>query len=269
MDVQSLVKKGTPSVEPHDLTLIEDPKHVLYDARVHLPIPDGAILNFAAVGQAQPVSVRPSGLDELVVVDGVQRVKRALVINHLSGRAAYKGKLKPVLEAIDRLKGSDVGKRIIEEASKGMKLQIALFRGQGAEADKSALRAKASANTWRTDDVRAEKIRRAQQMDRQGISADEIAGDLGIKTVATVKRMLNADPDKPAKSGKRGKATRPSAKRLAELAALAKERIESGDPEMSALNNALAFAAGGLISEKDFFVLYPALKPEAKKAKAA
>lgn len=77
MDFTSLIKKGQPSVEPHELTLVEDTTDILYDKRIELPLDDRSILNLAAVGQAQPVSVRPRGFDDLVPVDKPTKKRKA------------------------------------------------------------------------------------------------------------------------------------------------------------------------------------------------
>lgn len=211
MNIQSIVKKGAPSVEPHELAVILDEEDPLFDARLYLPIKDEAVLNFAACGQVQPIAVRARG-DEMVVVDGLQRWKRAMVINHLAGRCEYTGKIKSIAEAIERLKDSPIGRRIVELAPRGMKLYVSVYRGD----ERESLGAKVSANVWREDDAKAEYIRKAQQMARHAFSVEDIAAALG-KSEATIEKYLNADPDKPATRKAKGKHVKPGAKRLGEI----------------------------------------------------
>lgn len=254
MNVSSIVKKGAPSVEPHELTVISDPTDPLYDHRLHLPIKDEAVLNLAAAGQVQPIAVRARGFDEMVIVDGLQRWKRATVINHLVGRRAYEGEVACILEAIERLKNSTIGRRVVELAGGGMKLYISVYRG----ADKEALRAKGSANVWREDDGKAEQIRKAQQMSRHGFSNAEIAETLG-KTETTVERYLAADPDKPITRKKRGKSKRPGTKRLGQLA----ELLTDPAPNLAVV---LGWASGTR-TEAEVVEAWPQLAPALKAAK--
>jgi len=210
-DLQSLFKRGQTSVDPHDLVLITDKKDPLYDGRVHLPVPDEDILNLAAVGFVQPVAVRLRG-DEPVIVDGVQRVKRSLIINAVAGVHPYTGNVQAVKEAIIRLSRSDsfAGKRIIELCAKGVKVPISVHRGKEAD----AFAAKVSANEFRQGDPIIEKARKAQQLNNHGHSAEDIAAMFRVHA-GTVKRWLAMDTDKergPKK--KRAKSTRPTPARI-------------------------------------------------------
>jgi hypothetical protein len=254
MDFSSIIKKGAPSVEPHELTVITKLDDPLYDGRIHLPVKDEAVLNFAAAGQVQPVAVRSRGYDELVIVDGLQRWKRATIINHLVGRHTYRGGLPAIDEAVARLKDSDIGRRIVELAGGGMKLYVSIFRA----GDNESLRAKASANVWREDDAIAEQIRKAHQLARHGFSPADISETLG-KSVKTIERYLAADPDKPKQKKKRGKAARPSVKRI--------HAIHDRASEESDIGWALGLVLGK-VSEDDFYRNFPDLKPS-KKRKAA
>lgn len=70
------------AIEPERLTLIEDPKHHLYDERVHLPVDETMVKNIMVHGVKVPVLVAREG-DLVIVVDGRQRVKAALEANKL------------------------------------------------------------------------------------------------------------------------------------------------------------------------------------------
>src|SRR5262245_38938036 len=111
--VDSIIKKGAPSWEAHDLVLDGIP-----DERLEDDITDERLMNFALSGQLQAVLVRPKN-GTLEVVEGRQRVKRALVINHLAGRHAYRGPLKAVQPATARLPARDVGEGAGEAGPEG------------------------------------------------------------------------------------------------------------------------------------------------------
>lgn len=201
-DVESLVKKGRPSWEAHELVLDAIP-----DERLEDPISDEAILNFAVAGQLQPCLVRANGRG-VEVVEGRQRVKRALVINHLAGRHEYDGELKSVKDAIARLTGSPIGKRVVEEAPKGIKVLVTVHHGDEKEAQRAAI----AANEHRADDPLDRKIRKAKRLARQGFSEAEIALDFGVSR-ATAKRWIASDTSKERKQ--RGKnSTAPSRAKL-------------------------------------------------------
>lgn len=257
MNIQSIVKKGAPSVEPHELAVILDESDPLFDARLYLDIKDEAVLNFAAAGQVQPIAVRARG-DEMVIVDGLQRWKRATVINHLAGKCEYVGSVKSISEAIERLKDSPIGRRIVELAPRGMKLYVSVYRGN----EKESLGAKVSANVWREDDAISEYIRKAQQMARHAFNVEEIAAALG-KSEATIEKYLNADPDKPAVRKKKGKHVKPGTKRLKELATVA---AESEDDDVQSLGVIFGWLAGTK-TEADVLAEWPELADSLKASK--
>ena len=206
------LKRGTPSRWPHELTIITDPDDSHYDEREKNEIKPEAVLNLAVVGQVQPVSVHMYG-KRLILVDGLQRTKRALVINHLNGSHAYKGDLAAVKTCIEKLTGTDMAARIVEECPRAMKLAVVPFRGTEA----AAYGAKGSANEFRDDDPIAFKAAKAQRMLRKwNYSAEEVSDQLGV-SVATVKRWDKLDLTKPRpERKKRGKSTRPTRKKLGE-----------------------------------------------------
>lgn len=257
MDVAGLIKKGTPSAWPDELTIVDDPKHALYSESIHDEIKEERVRNLLIVGQVQPVNVRAEG-EELLVVAGRRRWKHATVINALSGARPYKGKLASVREAIEKWKGTDLAKLCADRCSTGMKLRFLLHRGTAEEAAGAFV----SENDQRDDDPLATKVRRAQRLEKHGHSAEDIATYSGVG-VQTVKRWLARDLSKPAPKGKRGKATRPSAKKL--------RAVFEALPADDALRIPIGWMLGEVTEEK-FIANCPdlaeALRP-AKKAKAA
>lgn len=213
MDAQSFLKRGTPSLWPHEIKVVEDPAHPLYDERLDLPVSDSAIRNFAVRGQVQPVAVRVDGKD-LVLVEGRQRWKRAVVINHVSGAQVYKGKIKAVHDAIAGLEGSDLATLIADRCPNGIKLRFDVFRGTAQAASAAAV----AANEHREDDGLELKIRKAQRLAAQSFSAEDIVEEFaGRVSLATVKRWLAVDLSKPKAKKARSTTKKPGAKKLAAL----------------------------------------------------
>lgn len=66
--------------DPNDLTLIEDPKHVLYDSRVSMPLDETLVLNIMVHGVIEPVVIVRVD-DTPVVIAGRQRVRAAREAN--------------------------------------------------------------------------------------------------------------------------------------------------------------------------------------------
>jgi len=226
------LKRGGQSIEPDELTLITDRKDPLFDARVFNEITDAAILNVAAVGFVQPAAVRLRG-KEAIVVDGQQRTKRGLVINHIVGRSLYRGDIPAVKAAIARLAlaSSDIGRRIIELCADGVKIPITVHRG----AEKEAYAAKVSANEYREGDAIREKARKAQQLAKHGHDEGEIAAMFNVH-VQTVKRWLARNVDKePGVRKTRAKKIKPTAKRVGLV--LARLEDWNGTERESALLN--------------------------------
>lgn len=242
------LKRGTPSRWPHELTIITDPDDSHYDEREQNEIKPEAVLNLAVVGQVQPVSVHMYGT-RLILVDGLQRTKRALVINHLNGSHVYKGNLAAVHACIKKLAGTDMATRIVEEAPRGMKLAVVPFRGTEA----AAYGAKGSANEFRDDDPIAFKAAKAQRMvNKWNYTPEEAAEQLGV-SAATIKRWSKLDLSKPRpERKKRGKSTRPTRKRLAE----AHERVASKEAK------ALIGWVLGKVSLADVAKFFPDIEPD-------
>ncbi len=247
--LQGDLRRGTPSRWPHELAIITDPDDKEYDKRELNVIEPAAVLNLATIGQIQPLSVRLVG-NRLTITDGLQRAKRALVINHLNGSHPYKGDCESVHTCIKAMVGTALAKRVVEECPRGMKLQIVPFRGD----DRQAFGAKASANEFRQDDPILFKVEKAQRLiNKFNYSPDDVAEAMNV-SVATVHRWKRMDLTKPRTAPKkRGKATRPS-KTAVETAF---ERIKSDRHANLLLGWVL-----GKVKFDDVKALYPALALE-------
>lgn len=253
MDIISIQRKGTNSAMPHELRLITDEKDPMFDKRVLLPLSDEAILNQAAVGVVQALTVKVRG-QEALVADGSQRCKRGLVINALNGSHPYRGALQVVKDAIERLRApdSEVGKAIIGLCPAAVKVPIIIFRGDEAE----SYMAKTSANAIREIDAIDERARKARNLaQRFGKTNEEIGIALGCSS-QTAARLLARDPDaKRAPNKKRGATTMPKAK--------IRKVLDAGTPELSAREHLLVrFAVEGMATvgfDKEFPKLFRAL----------
>lgn len=211
------------SFDPEELVLIEDPKHPLYDARVKLPLKPEFIANIAAIGVVEPVIVRRID-GKPVVIDGRQRVRAARVVNV----------------------------RARKNCETTLKVPVVVRNGDEADAYTVTV----SLNEQRQDDPKREKIAKAQRLSQLGRSEGDIALAMGV-SVPTVKRMLRAEVKASVPAKRRGKATRPSAKKIQAVIDRAGGEIEP----------ALQWAVGA-IGDAEFFARFPMLKPEAKPARA-
>lgn len=193
-----------------ELTLITDPKHPLYDARVNLPVERSMVLDVAARGVFQPIGVRRVG-EESVVLFGRQRVKAAIVANALGAGARFpEGKSVPTsvgvaiaemsqdIELAERIKGLMAGKPIRVPA---------VARNAG---DDSAARMMMKAeNAHRRGDATVERIRAAQMaVEKHGDSVADIAQAENVDP-KTVARWLKMDVSGGAKKPRRTKAKGP------------------------------------------------------------
>jgi DNA-binding transcriptional regulator YiaG len=169
--------------DPDDLVLIKDPKHPLYDARIRLPLKPEFVANIKALGVMVPVVVRK--IDGApVVIDGRQRVRAALEANR-------------------------------QRKAEGLPpMKIPAVERKGSAGDAYAVTI--STNEHRQEDALRAKIEKAQRSHQLGNSEEDIATQFGV-SVATVKRWLDANPKERGPRKPRGKATRPSAKRVALL----------------------------------------------------
>jgi ParB family chromosome partitioning protein len=78
-------KRGVLMLDPENLKVVgldtdDGEDHVLYDARIELPIDDGLVQSIIRLGVLEPVIVKQDG-DEYIVIDGRQRVRSAREAN--------------------------------------------------------------------------------------------------------------------------------------------------------------------------------------------
>jgi len=222
---QGDLKRGQISRWPHELTILTDPKDPLYDARVKLPLLDEAIMNLAAVGFVQAVAIRPRG-SETLIVDGLQRTKRALVINHLTGTHEYNGPVQSVKDAIKRLSGADsaIGKRIVQLCPRGVKCPVIVNRSSN---DAGVYAAKVSANWFREADPLVEQARKVQRLLQLGHSIEDCAEQFGCH-VATIKRWAKMDTEKERPPRKaRTKSARPTIKQIGKVHESANGKVKA------------------------------------------
>lgn len=203
------------SFDPADLTLITDPRDPLYDARVEDPIPLPAVLDAAARGIVTPIVVRRVG-ELSVVLDGIQRTKRALVVNALCGVSKYSGNVSAVMQAIIDIKAGQeledsLARRVVALAPNGLKVP-AVARNGGSLGDAYAV--KTALNEFRHDDPIARKIQKAHRLAELGRTPDDIALDMGGVSHTTVKRWLARDPNEVKVRKLRGQAKRPGVPRI-------------------------------------------------------
>ena len=240
MKASAFLKRGAPAAWPHEFTVIEDEKHPLFDERLAMPMTEERIRNFAVQGQIQAIAARVDG-DELVIVEGRQRWKRATVINHVCGAHIYKGKLASVLAAIHAVKGTDLEAVIVDHYPNGMKLALTVIRGD----ERSAALKSVAANEQRDQDPLEMKRRRAQRMASQNFSIDEIREAFGNTiSTATVKRWLAVDLAKPRVKKPRATKKRPGAKRLEALRGILTTIAGRSEPTKANREGITGFALG-------------------------
>jgi len=84
------------SFAPEKLKIVTDPAHPLFDERINLPIDEMMVRNIQAFGVLEPVIVtRDLETGDVLVVDGRQRVRHALVANERLERAGLPTLLVP------------------------------------------------------------------------------------------------------------------------------------------------------------------------------
>jgi hypothetical protein len=203
------------SYAPEDLTLITTESDPLYDERVELEVPDGAVLDCAALGIKQNCQVRKEG-DDVVVLDGHQRVKRALVVNALLGEH-YSGPIKAVRDAIKRLGGSEIAKRVVELRGESGPVRVPVTLDK-SKTTADAYGVKSSLNSWRAGESKQHLIAKVHRMaNEHDLPREVIAARTGL-SLATVGRYLKADPNAAPKARKPMSAKRkPGAKKLNEV----------------------------------------------------
>lgn len=140
-------------IEEHDCL---DPEHVLYDAKINLPVTELQINNVVALGVKQTISVRKNG-DKIEVIDGRQRVKWARYAN----------------------------KQLAEMGQPLIKIPIKMERGTEIQ----ALATMVSTNEVRTADDIINLAHKANELINRGCEIDEIATWFNC-TGQTVKNRL-------------------------------------------------------------------------------
>lgn len=191
-----------------ELTLITDPKHPLYDARVNLPVERSMVLDVAARGVFQPIGVRRVG-DESVVLFGRQRVKAAIVANFIGAGIGTGG--RPITAVIDSAKEMCADEAFCAQVKAlmgGKPIRVpAVARNAG---DDSAARMMMKAeNAHRRGDATVERIRAAQMaVEKHGDSVADIAQAENVDP-KTVARWLKMDVSGGARKPRRTKAKGP------------------------------------------------------------
>lgn len=143
-------------LKPEELMLITDKAHPLFDSRVGLPIDEGMVRSIMAFGVKEPILVCKDG-PNIIVVDGLQRVKNAMEANR---RLREQGKESVLVKAIVE-RGS-------EEDLYGVKIL---------------------ANECRQEDlplIKAEKLQKYLAMGRSEAQAAIVFGT----TLATIKQLI-------------------------------------------------------------------------------
>jgi ParB family chromosome partitioning protein len=143
-------------LNPESLHLITNPEHPLYDQRVRLPVKEGLVQSIMANGFCTVITVQKNG-DQIVVVDGMQRVKAAVEANR---RLKEKG-CEPV--------------EVIATLKKGLDAQI--------------FGVKLASNGNRQDDPPTELAEKLARYLALGRSVEEAAACIGVE-VAEAKRLL-------------------------------------------------------------------------------
>lgn len=135
------------AVDPKDLSLVVDENHPLYDERVAFPVDEALVRNVMVYGVLEPVLVTKEG-DEVLVVDGRQRVKAAIEAN----------------------------RRLSERGESELRVPCMVRRGNV----ESLFGVSVSANEQRLDDTPLGRARKAQRLDSLGYTLGEIAIVFGV-----------------------------------------------------------------------------------------
>jgi ParB family transcriptional regulator, chromosome partitioning protein len=173
-------------LDPHDVALIEDEDHPLYDARVLLPVDENLVRNIMVNGVIKPIVVQ-TGTDPPVVIDGRQRVKAAR-------------------EANRRLQKE--GKELI---------RVAAVRRRGEEGDLYGVLVSANAHTQLDGPV--EHARKAQKMKNLGKTDEEVCIAFGWSKARLQSYLVLLDVSAPIrKAVEAGQVSVSAAAKLAGMA---------------------------------------------------
>ena len=150
-------KRGTIfHVEPETLTLITDKSHPLYDPRVDKPLLESFVINIKNRGVRLNVRARKLG-DQIIVVDGRQRVRAAIEAN----------------------------KRLKADGLKPLLVPLVITTGD----DKDLFNESVFLNEQRQDDDPFEKANKCKRMLDMGYSPDDAAESFGVN-VLTIKNWM-------------------------------------------------------------------------------
>jgi ParB family chromosome partitioning protein len=173
-------------VDPEEVFVITDPKHPLYDERVHMPTPQWLIDSIAAKGVRTAITIRKNG-DRLEVVVGRQRVRAARLVNK-------------------------------QRKAQGLKpIRIPAYLERGVD-DKNLISDIITENEHRTPDEILVKASKAARAIRFGSSIGEVAKDFRVtpETVENWLKLLDLHP-KISAAVARGEVKYTVAMRLARL----------------------------------------------------
>lgn len=213
-------KRGTIfHVDPETLTLIIDKAHPLYDPRVEKPLLESMVLNVKNRGVRLNVRARKLG-DQIIVVDGRQRVRAAIEAN----------------------------KRLKAEGMKPLLVPLVITSGD----DKELFNESVFLNEQRQDDDPFEKANKCKRLMDMGYSAEDAAESFGVNVLTIKNWMKLFELDNEVRNAvKSGKIAVSSAIQLADLP-IADQRsalstlIQTG----ATVANANKIARGKTVSEK-------------------
>jgi len=159
--IEAYGAKGKSNVlyfDPDDLVIVDDPKHPLYDERIHLPISEPLVLNIMFQGVLESIVVtKDPELGKTLVVDGRQRVRAAREAN----------------------------KRLRKQGSEPVLVPALPRRGEAA----SLAGVMVSANEIREDDTPLNRAKKMQRLLELGRSEEDLTILFGC-SLATVKNTL-------------------------------------------------------------------------------
>lgn len=269
---QALSASRTPAftLPPHDLILVTTPGERFYSPTVEDAVSDADVLDTALRGVLQSLRVRRTDAGS-VVTAGRQRTKRALIVNDLLGAHAYDGPIQAVRDVIERLRGTDLGNRIVEIAMKKHGMNGVMLRAfaanSGSDVDEEIcglaedeMRRGGSGSTWQVRAIRAQALVEAGQ------PMERIAESMGGVAVPTLRKWiakLSAPPAAPR--AKQAATARPKMKVVKRIYARA---VESGGLSLRECA-LLDFFTGRSMDEERLVRIFPELAPPKKEDEAA
>ena len=185
-----------------------------------------------------------------MIVDGVQRVKRGLIINAVVGVHPYTGRVPSIMEAVSRLSHRLIRWQADHQlAAKGVKVPIIVHRGKEAD----AFAAKVSANEFRQGDPIIEKARKAQQLNNHG--HEPRTSQPCSRSRRHREALVAMDTEKEGPKKKRSKSTRPTPARI-------QKTLTVPGREWTAREKVLVAWLTGGANDGELFDALPFLKPD-------